>query len=46
MAENPLVTIQIGAFYCYLMTNIGMITTFSFHMGLLQMDLHCFKMLT
>lgn len=33
VTESPLVTIQIGTFYCSLMTNIEMIAIFSFRMG-------------
>lgn len=46
VAENPLVAVQIGTFYCSSMTNIEMIATFCFQMGLLQMGLHCLKTLT
>lgn len=44
--ENPLVTVQIGTFYFTLMTNIEMIATLRFQMGLLQRGLHCLKILT
>lgn len=44
--ENPLVTVQIGTFYFTLMTNIEMIATLCFQMGLLQRGLHCLKTLT
>lgn len=44
--ENPLVTVQIGTFYFTLMTNIEMIATLRFQMGLLQRGLHYLKTLT
>lgn len=43
VAENSLVTVQIGTFYFSLMTNIEMIATLLFQMGLLQRGLHCLK---
>lgn len=46
VAENSLVTVQIGTFYFSLMTNIEMIATLRFQMGLLQRGLHCLKTLT
>lgn len=45
VVENPLVTVQIGTFYFTLMTNIEMIATLHFQMGLLQRGLHCLKTL-
>lgn len=46
VAENPLVTVQIGTFYFSLITNIEVIATLRFQMGLLQRALHCLKTLT
>lgn len=45
VVENPLVTVQIGTFYFALMTNIEMIATLRFQMGLLERGLHCLKTL-